>query len=84
MFMLYVNNKYLILLINNSCRVSMFRWEFSRAMGHHMNIKERDAFTRRCLLVLATALVDGDRKTVRVVLEALASAHRLPASCPPR
>ncbi len=47
-----------------------------------MTIKERDAFTGRCLLVLATARADKDHKTVRTVLDALAKAHGIPASYP--
>lgn len=38
-------------------------------------IKDRDAFTTRCLMSLATARADGDRKTVRVVLDALFREH---------
>ena len=38
-------------------------------------VKERDAFTGRCLMIIATARADGDRKTIRVVLDALAKAH---------
>jgi hypothetical protein len=37
-----------------------------------MTMKERDAFTTRCLMILATARADGDRKTV---LDSLAKAH---------
>ena len=40
-------------------------------------IKDRDAFTTRCLMSIATARADGDRKTARVVLAALAKAHGL-------
>jgi hypothetical protein len=40
-----------------------------------MTSKERDAFTCRCLMILATARADGDRKTVRVVLDAMSRAH---------
>ena len=50
-----------------------------------MTVKERDAFTGRCLMILAPARADGDRKTVRVVLDALARAHGInPATYPPR
>jgi hypothetical protein len=40
-----------------------------------MTIKERDAFTTRCLMIVATARADGDRKSVCVVLDALAKVH---------
>jgi hypothetical protein len=40
-----------------------------------MTIKERDSFTGRCMLILATARADKDHKTVRAVLDALAKAH---------
>jgi hypothetical protein len=40
-------------------------------------IKDRDAFTTRCLMSLATARADGDTKTARVVLDALTKAHGL-------
>jgi hypothetical protein len=33
---------------------------------------------------ICTAQADGDRKTVRVVLDPLAKAHGIPASYPPR
>jgi hypothetical protein len=49
-----------------------------------MTIKERAAFTARCLLVLKTAHSDGNSKTVRVVIDALAKAHGIPASYPAR
>jgi hypothetical protein len=52
--------------------------------GHHMTIKERDAFTGRWLLALKTAQADGDRSTVRVIIDALAKAHGIPANYPPR
>ena len=46
-----------------------------------MTVKERDAFTSRCLMIIAIARADGDRKTVRVVLDSLAKAHGIaPAS----
>jgi hypothetical protein len=48
-----------------------------------MPIKERDAFTTRCLMILRTARADGDRKTVRVVLDALAKEYGL-ENYPPR
>jgi hypothetical protein len=51
-------------------------------MESDMTIKERDAFTGRCLLMLATARADGDRKTVRVVLDALARAHGVAPAAP--
>jgi hypothetical protein len=44
-----------------------------------MAIKERDAFTTRCLMILATARADKNNKTVRVVLDALVKAHGIPA-----
>jgi hypothetical protein len=40
-----------------------------------MTLKERDAFTARCLMILKTAQADGSGKTVRVVIDALAKAH---------
>ena len=49
--------------------------------GQNMTVKERDAFTSRCLMIIAIARADGDRKTVRVVLDSLAKAHGIaPAS----
>jgi hypothetical protein len=42
-----------------------------------MTIKERDAFTTRCLMILETARADRDSRTVRVVLDALAKAYGL-------
>ena len=47
--------------------------------GANMTIKEikdRDAFTTRCLMSVATVRADGDRKTTRVVLAALAKGRR--------
>jgi hypothetical protein len=44
-----------------------------------MTIKQRDAFTTRSLMILATARADGDSKTVRVVLASWAKAHGVPA-----
>jgi hypothetical protein len=35
-------------------------------------------------MALKTARADGDRKTIRVVLDALAKAHGIPANYPPR
>lgn len=49
-----------------------------------MTIQQRDAFTARCLLVLKTAETDGNRKTIRVVIDTLAKAHAIPASYPAR
>jgi hypothetical protein len=40
-----------------------------------VTLRERDAFTTRCLMILATARADGDRKTIAVVLDALANTH---------
>ena len=40
-------------------------------------IRDRDAFTTRCLMSIATARAEGDKKTARVVLAALAKAHGL-------
>jgi hypothetical protein len=51
-------------------------------MEPDMTIRERDAFAGRCLLVLATARADDDRKTVRVVLDALAKAHGIAPAAP--
>ena len=52
-------------------------------MGHHMKTKELNDFTARCLLALKTAQADGDRKTARIIANALAKAHSIPASYPP-
>jgi hypothetical protein len=49
-----------------------------------MTLKERDAFTVRCLMILKTAQAVGNSKTARVVVDALAKAHGIPASYPAR
>jgi hypothetical protein len=49
-----------------------------------MTIRERDAFTARWLLALKTAQADGDHKTARIIVDALAKAHGIPASYPAR
>lgn len=49
-----------------------------------MTIKERDAFTARWLMALKTAQADGNRKNVRIIIDALAKAHGISANCPPR
>jgi hypothetical protein len=40
-------------------------------------IKERDAFTTRTLMALATARADGDRRSTQVLLDALFREHGL-------
>jgi hypothetical protein len=47
-----------------------------------MTLKERDAFTTRCLMILATARADGDRTTVRVVLDTLAKGYGIAPAAP--
>lgn len=49
-----------------------------------MTMKERDAFTRRSLMVIATARADKDHKTVRVVPDALAKEYGVPKVQPIR
>ena len=40
-----------------------------------MTAKQLNQFTARCLMILKTAQTDGNSKTVRVVIDALAKAH---------
>jgi len=51
--------------------------------GINMNTKELNAFTARWLMALRTAQADGNRKTVRIIVDALARAHEIPAAYPP-
>jgi hypothetical protein len=44
--------------------------------------RERDAFTTRWLMALKTSQADGDSKNVRVIIDALAKAHGIPANYP--
>lgn len=46
-------------------------------------IKERDAFTTRTLMALATARADGNGRSARVLLDALLREHGL-TNYPPR
>lgn len=47
-----------------------------------MTVQERDAFTTRWLIALKTSQADGDGKTMRIIIDALAKAHRIPANYP--
>lgn len=47
-----------------------------------MTIKERDAFTCRWLMALKTSQANGDSKNVRIIIDALAKAHGIPADYP--
>lgn len=49
-----------------------------------MTVKERGAFTARWLMALKTSHADGDNKNVRIIIDALAKAHGIPANYPPR
>jgi hypothetical protein len=49
-----------------------------------MTLKERDAFTARWLMALKTSQADGDNKNVRIIIDALAKVHGIPANYPPR
>jgi hypothetical protein len=49
-----------------------------------MNTKELNDFTARWLMALKTAQADGDRKTARIIVDALAKAHGISASYPAR
>jgi hypothetical protein len=46
-------------------------------------IKDRDQFTSRTLMALATARADGNRRNARILIEALCKAHGL-ENYPPR
>ena len=54
------------------------------SQGDRMNTKELNAFTARWLMALKTAQADGDHKTACIIVNALAKAHGIPASYPPR
>ena len=43
-----------------------------------------DAFTARWLMALKTSQADDDTKRVRIIIDALARAHGIPANYPPR
>jgi hypothetical protein len=47
-------------------------------------VNSRDAFTARWLLALKTAQADGDHKTARIIVDALARAHGISANYPAR
>jgi hypothetical protein len=47
---------------------------------HHMTRRERDAFTVRWLLGLTTAQTDGNHRTARIIVDALAKAHGVPTA----
>jgi hypothetical protein len=49
-----------------------------------MTLQERDAFTTRWLMALKTSQADGDSRNVRIIIDALAKAHGIPANYPPR
>jgi hypothetical protein len=49
-----------------------------------MTLQERDAFTARWLMALKTSQADGDNKNVRIIIDALAKAHGIPANYPSR
>jgi hypothetical protein len=49
-----------------------------------MTLQERDAFTTRWLMALKTSQADGNSKNVRIIIDALAKAHGIPAAYPPR
>lgn len=49
-----------------------------------MTLKERDDFTARWLMALKTAQAHGDHKNAQIIVDALAKAHGIPASYPPR
>lgn len=49
-----------------------------------MSAIELDDFTARWLMALKTAQPDGDRKRVRIIIDALAKAHGIPTNYPPR
>jgi len=44
-----------------------------------MTSKELTSFTARWLMALKTALADGDHKTARIIVDALAKAQGIPA-----
>lgn len=45
---------------------------------------EREAFTGRCLAIIATACADKDHKTVPAMLDALAKEYGIPKALPIR
>ncbi|MCC8954111.1 hypothetical protein H8B02_11755 [Bradyrhizobium sp. Pear77] len=49
-----------------------------------MTIQERDAFTARWLMALKISQADGDTRRVRIIIDALAKAHGIPANYPLR
>ncbi|MEH2484362.1 hypothetical protein [Bradyrhizobium sp. AZCC 2230] len=49
-----------------------------------MTAKQLHEFTARWLMALKTAQADDNRKNVRIIIDALAKAHGIPANYPPR
>jgi hypothetical protein len=46
-------------------------------------IRDRDEFTTRWLMALKTSQADGDRKSVRIIIDMLAKEHGIPVDYPP-
>lgn len=49
-----------------------------------MTAIELNDFSARWLLALKTARADGNRKNVRIIIDALAKVHGISANYPPR
>lgn len=49
-----------------------------------MTAPQLNDFTARWLMALKTSQADGDHKRARVIIDALAKAHGIPANYPPR
>lgn len=49
-----------------------------------MTAKQLNDFTARWLMALKTPQTDGDRKNVRIIIDALTRAHGIPANYRPR
>lgn len=46
--------------------------------------KELNEFTKRTLRLLKTAQADGDRETMRSIIDSLGVAHGIPTNYPPQ
>jgi hypothetical protein len=49
-----------------------------------MTAKQLNDFTARWLMALKTSQADSDHRHVRIIVDALAKAHGIPANYPPR
>jgi hypothetical protein len=49
-----------------------------------MTARQLNEFTTCWLMALKTSQANGDNKNVRIIIDALAKAHGIPANYPPR